>query len=245
MYLLLTRLPSSPPFQYIANPTVFASLKIWVQIRQHFKWSSMPWSTPICIHHLFPLTRSDSRILSYHLPLALNTRNYILVTYTQIFVSDKFWEESLCPPPVLGLDLLNSRCSIECIIAELYSQVIGDRSDDRCSQLNAYVLLVPHVIRFWESVFNVSLEVMQSIASQQISKGKSLPLSPYSLKKFLSWLLLVFFCLSYVVGVCVCVSICVYECIYVHIYFNSFLITAIIPCFLYVSLPYLPFLIAS
>ena len=41
-----------PYSQYTSNPIVVASLKVWAQIRGHFKWSFLPQSTPICRNHL-------------------------------------------------------------------------------------------------------------------------------------------------------------------------------------------------
>lgn len=50
--------------QYTGNPIVVATLKIWAQIGQHFKWSTLPRSTPICNNHLFLPAIIDPRFVT-------------------------------------------------------------------------------------------------------------------------------------------------------------------------------------
>ena len=52
-----------PYSQYTSNPILVASLKVWAQIRGHFKWSFLPQSTPICRNHLFVPARIDPRFM--------------------------------------------------------------------------------------------------------------------------------------------------------------------------------------
>ena len=50
--------------QYTGKPIVAATLKIWAQIRQHFKWSTLPRSTHICNNHLYLPAIIDPRFVT-------------------------------------------------------------------------------------------------------------------------------------------------------------------------------------
>lgn len=49
------------PSNFTSNPVVIGTLKIWAQIRHHFRWLTLPLASPICNNHLFIPAKTDPR----------------------------------------------------------------------------------------------------------------------------------------------------------------------------------------